>query len=31
MVNLSMNVEEEVWKKCIYERMQDVGSEGWVY
>ena len=27
MVNLRMNVEEEVWKKCICERIQEVGRE----
>ena len=29
MVNLRMNVEEEVWKMCICERIQEVGSEAW--
>ena len=27
MVNLSMNVEEEVWKKYICDRTQDVGRD----
>ena len=29
MVNLRMNVEEEVWKKCICERIRVVGREAW--
>ena len=29
MVNLMMNVVEEVWKKCICERIQEVGREAW--
>ena len=29
MVNLVMNVEEEVWKKCICERIGEVGREAW--
>ena len=30
MVNLSMNVEDEVMKKRICERIHEVGREGWV-
>ena len=32
MVNLRMNVEEEVWKTCICERIREVerSMEGWV-
>ena len=29
MVNLRMNVEEEVWKKFICERIREVGREAW--
>ena len=29
MVNLRINVEEEVWKKCICERIQEIGREAW--
>ena len=29
MVNLRRNVEEEVWKKYICERIQEVGKEAW--
>ena len=29
MVNIRMNVEEEVWKKCICERIQETGKEAW--
>ena len=29
MVNLSMNVEEEVWKKRICQKIQDVRRETW--
>ena len=29
IVNLRMNVEEKVWKKCICERIQEVGREAW--
>ena len=29
MVNLRINVEEEVWKKCICERIPEVGREAW--
>ena len=29
MVNLRMNVAEEVWKKCICERIREVGRESW--
>ena len=29
MVNLKMHVEEEVWKKRICERIQEVGREAW--
>ena len=31
MVNIMMNVEEEVWKKCIYEIIREVGREAWKY
>ena len=28
-VNIRMNVEEEVWKKCICEIIQEVGRDAW--
>ena len=29
MVNLRVNVKEEVWKKCICERIWEVGRVAW--
>ena len=29
MVNLRMNMEEEVWKMCIWKRIREVGREAW--
>ena len=29
MVNPRMNVEEEVWKKCICERIREMGRVAW--
>ena len=29
MVNLRRKVEGEVWKKCICERIREVGREAW--